>query len=65
MLRVAEEGERLRVIGGGHSFSPLCWTDDNHLSLDRFTGIESIDVNTQQVWVRAGTRLAPARRGAR
>ncbi len=57
VLRVAEEGERLRVIGGGHSFSPLCWTDDNHLSLDRFTGIESIDVNTQQVWVRAGTRL--------
>ncbi len=57
VLRVAEEGERLRTIGGGHSFSPLCWTDDNHLSLDRFTGIESIDVNTQRVWVRAGTRL--------
>lgn len=57
VLRVAEEGQRLRMVGGGHSFSPLCWTDDNHLSLDRFTGIESVDVNTQQVWVRAGTRL--------
>ncbi|MFA5938557.1 MAG: D-arabinono-1,4-lactone oxidase [Sinimarinibacterium sp.] len=57
VVRVADEGERLRVIGGGHSFSPLCWTDDNHLSLDRFTGIESADLERQRVWVRAGTRL--------
>lgn len=57
VVRVSEEGERLRVIGSGHSFSPLCWTDDNHLSLDRFTGIESADLERRRVWVRAGTRL--------
>ncbi|SFF47811.1 FAD-linked oxidoreductase [Fontimonas thermophila] len=57
VLRTAEEGQRLRVIGSGHSFSPLCWTDENHLALDRFTGIESTDFERKRVWVRAGTRL--------
>lgn len=57
VVRAAEEGERLRVVGSGHSFSPLCWTDDNHMSLDRFTGIESADHERRCVWVRAGTRL--------
>ncbi len=57
VLRAAEEGERLRVIGNGHSFSPLCWSDDNQMSLSRFTGIESCDVQRQRVWVRAGMRL--------
>jgi FAD-linked oxidoreductase len=57
VLRVSEEGERLRVIGSGYSWSPLCWSDDNHLSLARFTGIESADAQRHRVWVRAGTRL--------
>lgn len=57
VLRVSEEGERLRVVGAGHSWSPLCWSDDNHLSLARFTGIESADPQRLRVWVRAGTRL--------
>ncbi|MGH8444414.1 MAG: D-arabinono-1,4-lactone oxidase [Solimonas sp.] len=58
VLRAAEEGQRLRVIGSGSSFSPLCWTDDNHMSLRRFTGIEAADVQRNRVWVRAGTRLS-------
>ncbi|WP_028079826.1 D-arabinono-1,4-lactone oxidase [Solimonas soli] len=57
VLRAAEEGERLRVIGSGCSFAPLCWTDDNQMSLRRFTGIESADVQRSRVWVRAGTTL--------
>lgn len=57
VVRASEEGERLRVVGSGHSFSPLCWTDDNHMALDRFTGIESADIERSRVWVRAGTRL--------
>lgn len=58
VLRAAEEGERLRVIGSGASYAPLCWTDDNHMSLARFTGIDSADVQRRRVWVRAGTTLA-------
>jgi FAD-linked oxidoreductase len=57
VLRAAEEGQRLRVIGAGCSFAPLCWTDDNHMSLRRFTGIEAADVQRSRVWVRAGTTL--------
>lgn len=57
VMRISEEGERLRVIGSGHSFSELCWADENHLSLSRFTGIDSVDFQRRRVWVRAGTQL--------
>ncbi|ULQ46763.1 FAD-binding protein [Flagellatimonas centrodinii] len=57
VLRCAEEGERLRVIGRGHSFTPLCHSDENQMSLDRFTGIDGVDMAQRRVWVRAGTRL--------
>lgn len=57
VLRCAEEGERLRMIGSGHSFTPLCASDENQMSLDHFTGIESTDLMQRRVWVRAGTRL--------
>lgn len=58
VLRAAEAGERLRVGGSGQSFTPLCWTDENLMSLDRFTGIESCDLKTRRVWVRSGMRLS-------
>lgn len=57
VVRAADEGERLRVIGSGASYSPLCASDDNHLSLRHFHGIESVDVQRSRVWVRAGTTL--------
>lgn len=57
VLRAAEEGERIRVGGSGQSFSPLSWTDENLLSLNYFTGIESVDIQQRRVWVRSGTRL--------
>jgi FAD-linked oxidoreductase len=57
VLRAAEDGERLRVGGSGQSFTPLCWTDENLMSLDHFTGIESADMQHRRVWVRSGTRL--------
>jgi len=57
VLRCAEEGERLRMIGSGHSWSPLCQSDENQLSLQDFTGIESADLERRRVWVRAGTTL--------
>jgi FAD-linked oxidoreductase len=57
VVRAGDEGQRLRVIGGGGSFSPLCATDDNHMSLRRFSGIEAVDVQRSRVWLRAGTSL--------
>lgn len=58
IVRVAEDGERLRVIGNGGSVAPLCWADDSHMSLRRFSGLEALDAQRRRVWVRAGTTLA-------
>lgn len=57
VLRCSEEAERLRVVGRGHAFTALCQSNENLMSLDLFTGIESEDRDARRVWVRAGTRL--------
>ncbi len=57
VLRCAEDGERLRVAGGGTAANALWRTDENLLALDHFSGIESADLERGRVWVRAGTKL--------
>lgn len=57
VLRCAEDGERLRVAGGGTAANQLWRTDENLLTLDHFNGIESADLERGRVWVRAGTTL--------
>lgn len=57
LLRCSEEAERLRVVGKGHAVTALCQSDENLMSLDHFTGIESVDAHSRRVWVRAGTRM--------
>ena len=57
VLRCAEDGERLRVAGGGTAANALWRTDENLLTLDHFVGIESADLERGRVWVRAGTKL--------
>ena len=51
------DGRHVRVVGDGHSFTPLVQTDDVLMSLDAMQGIESVDAErgTARVW--AGTRL--------
>ncbi|MFN3429448.1 MAG: FAD-binding protein, partial [Candidatus Sericytochromatia bacterium] len=53
---VAARSGTLRVVGTGHSFTPLVATDDTLVSLDRFAGLESVDVG-HRVTVKAGTKL--------
>ncbi|WP_221090982.1 D-arabinono-1,4-lactone oxidase [Deinococcus aquaedulcis] len=55
--RAAQHGLKVRAVGAGHSFTPLAATDDVLLSLDAFSGIESLDAAAGTVTVRAGTRL--------
>lgn len=52
-----QNGKRLRVVGAGHSFTPLAATGECLLSLDRMYGIESIDSLNHRVTVWAGTNL--------
>src|SRR5579883_1147196 len=53
----AKEGRRVRVVGAGHSFTPLVYTDDVLMSLDNMQGIESIDAEKNHVTIWGGTRL--------
>lgn len=51
------KGQCIRVVGAGHSFTPLVQTNDLLLSLDRLSGIISIDKEKREATVWAGTRL--------
>ncbi|HEY7122579.1 MAG TPA: D-arabinono-1,4-lactone oxidase [Ktedonobacterales bacterium] len=51
------EGRQVRVVGAGHSFTPLVQTDDVLISLDQLQGIEAVDAEHQTVTVLGGTRL--------
>jgi len=52
-----ERGCGLRVVGAGHSFTPLAWTDGVLISLDRNAGLEHVDPAAAQATVRAGTQI--------
>lgn len=49
----------VRVVGAGHSFTPLVKSEGTILSLERLEGLVSHDVEKHQASVRAGTRLGP------
>ncbi len=56
--RATAYGERVRPVGAGHSFTPLAATAGVLVSLERLTGVVSIDRAGRRAVVRAGTRLA-------
>jgi FAD-linked oxidoreductase len=47
----------VRVVGAGHSFSPVVATDDTLVSLDELAGVVAHDDATKQATIWAGTRL--------
>ncbi|HEV8192589.1 MAG TPA: FAD-binding protein, partial [Ktedonobacterales bacterium] len=51
------EGRHARVVGAGHSFTPLVQTDDVLVTLDGMQGIISVDADNGTVKVWGGTRL--------
>lgn len=55
--RYARAGRHMRVVGDGHSFTPLVATNDVLFTLDDLAGIETVDAEAGTVRVRAGTRL--------
>lgn len=55
--RASRNGNRVRAVGSGHSFTPLCACDDALVSLDALAGIESVDVANRQAVVWAGTKI--------
>jgi FAD-linked oxidoreductase len=53
----ANAGRRMRVVGAGHSFTPLAQSHDVLISLDRMQGIMAVDAAQGTVTVLGGTRL--------
>lgn len=56
--RCNKEGRKIRVVGSGHSFTPVVHTNDVLVSLDQLAGIEKVDQSTHTVGVWAGTKLS-------
>ena len=55
--QIAADGGRCRVVGQGHSSSPLVKTDETLISLEKMSGVESVDAEACEAWVRSGTTL--------
>ena len=56
--RASAEGRTLRVVGTGHSFTPLVATSGYVMSLDEWSGLESHDASMMEATARAGTKLS-------
>ncbi len=57
VVQAKKEHKHIRMIGTGHSFTPLCRTDEVLLSMDNYQGLVSVDKTTNRVTVKAGTKL--------
>ena len=57
VVRAGAAGESVRVVGTGHSGTPLCATEGLLLSLDEVQGVEAHDEGARRATVLAGTKL--------
>jgi FAD-linked oxidoreductase len=57
LVQVVREAPRLRVVGAGHSFWPLCETDGVLVSLEAMPGGLEVAADRTSVWVPAGWSL--------
>ena len=54
---IVRENAKIRVVGAGHSFTPLVCTDATLLSLDHLSGVEQVDAEHCQSAIWSGTHL--------
>lgn len=47
----------VRVVGAGHSFSPLIETEGSLVSLDALQGLQAVDTERRTATMRAGTKI--------
>lgn len=53
----AEEGQRVKVVGAGHSFTAIALTDGRLVNLENYQGILDADAATGRVTVEGGIKL--------
>ena len=58
LAAIVREARKVRVVGAGHSFMPLCETDGVLLSLSELEGGVEISADRTRVWAPAGWSLA-------
>lgn len=58
MARARRNGETVKAVGSGHSFTAAACTSGHMIALDRLNGVESMDLANQRVTVQAGITLA-------
>ena len=58
--KAASEGKKVRVVGAGHSSSPLVRTSDYLLSLNHFRGVEDPDLENYRATVPVGMTVKEA-----
>ena len=58
LARLVREANKLRVVGAGHSFMPLCETDGTLASLGDMEGAITVNADATRAWVPAGWSLA-------
>lgn len=54
LSRLVAAARRVRVVGAGHSFMPLCETDGLLLNLDEMEGDLEVSADRRTAWVPAG-----------
>ena len=57
LAALVSRASKLRVVGAGHSFMPLCETDDLLISLADYQGQVEIAPDRKTVWAPAGWSL--------
>lgn len=58
LAALVREARKVRVVGAGHSFMPLCETDGTLLSLAELEGRLEFSADKSRVWAPAGWSLA-------
>ncbi len=58
LAALVTQARKVRVVGAGHSFMPLCETDGTLLSLAELEGDISFSADKSRVWAPAGWSLA-------
>lgn len=54
----AGRGERIKVVGAGHSCGPIAAPDSGSvLRLDRYTGVVDLNIREREITVKAGTTV--------
>lgn len=58
LAMLVQTAKKVRVVGAGHSFMPLCETTGTLLSLSELEGEITVDAGTSRAWAPAGCSLA-------